>query len=309
MLLSSALFAGIVTASVAMSRPSSFVVEGSPAAAAAATAPHHHHHSHDIRTPPPRSLVSDRRPTPEKCPWPGVAAALDASGGRLSVKLYDNYTVMGMDHDGHGGGEDTEMSGAPPPAVADDGPAIRWAINASHLCGGVVFFPQGRYHVNGTIDLPKDTTLVGGGGRGSDQFQTSPEGAGIWGLQNAPVFRGRNTMKIRFENLVVVGKTIAVEISGGALIRVVNCAFHAQVVASAGPDAVNTSAAGCVGCNVVLRSNNTAFLVENTYWLWVEDSSFFFIPLYSSHGAINDDERGQRPSVILRGYGDSAATW
>eukprot|EP01051_Picozoa_sp_SAG22_P002183 SAG22_NODE_96_length_20771_cov_33.186018_7_plen_66_part_00 len=65
---------------------------------------------------------------------------------------------------------------------------------------------------------------------------------------------------------MVVGKTAAVAISGGALIRIVNCAFHAQVVPISGPDAVNTSAAGCVGCNVVLGSNNTALLVENCYW-------------------------------------------
>eukprot|EP01051_Picozoa_sp_SAG22_P002184 SAG22_NODE_96_length_20771_cov_33.186018_8_plen_321_part_00 len=41
----------------------------------------------------------------------------------------------------------------------------------------------------------------------------------------------------------------------------------------------------------------------------MEDSSFFFIPLYNAAGAVTDNERGQRPSVILRGYGDSAATW
>ena len=29
----------------------------------------------------------------------------------------------------------------------------------------------------------------------------------------------------------------------------------------------------CSGCNVVYHSNNTALLVENTYWMWVEDSS------------------------------------
>ena len=51
-----------------------------------------------------------------------------------------------------------------------------------------MFFPQGKYHVNATVDLPSDTALVGGG-RGAGQFQTSPEGAGIWGLHDGPVFR------------------------------------------------------------------------------------------------------------------------
>jgi hypothetical protein len=70
------------------------------------------------------------------------------------------------------------------------------------------------------------------------------------------------------------------------LIRIVNCGIHAQVVPSTGADAVNTSAAGCSGCNIVYHSNNTALLVENTYWMWVEDSSFFFIPLYNKKGAM-----------------------
>jgi hypothetical protein len=61
----------------------------------------------------------------------------------------------------------------------DDGQAIKWAINATHLCGGVVFFPHGNYVVNSTIDVPTDTTLLGGTGRASDQFQTGPNGATI----------------------------------------------------------------------------------------------------------------------------------
>ena len=40
--------------------------------------------------------------------------------------------------------------------------------------------------------------------------------------------------------------------------------------------------------------------MENTYWLWVEDCSFFFYPLYGSVQFPRSDW-GQRPSVILRG--------
>ena len=114
---------------------------------------------------------------------------------------------------------------------------------------------------------------------------------------------------IRFENLVIIGKATGVSVSGGALIRFVNCAIHAQVVGT-GPDAVNTSAAGCSGCNVVLNSSNTALVVENTFWLWIEDSSFFFYPLYGTCAASPPTKCreywGQRPSVILRGT-DSCA--
>ena len=62
-----------------------------------------------------------------------------------------------------------------------------------------------------------------------------------------------------------VGATNAIAIYGGALIRIINCGIHAQVVAGSGPDAVNTSSTGCRSCNIVYHSNNTALLVENTH--------------------------------------------
>ena len=237
--------------------------------------------------PPPRvpePLWTSRKPTPAACPWKSVAAELNATGGRLSVRLFD--TIF------------------PNHAATDDGPAINWAINASHVCGGVVFFDAGEYSVSSPIDVPSDTVLMGGGGRGSDQFQTGPEGAAIFGPAVGPVFQTRGAQKIRFENLEIIGKMTGVSVSGGALIRFVNCAIHAQMLGT-GPDAVNTSAAGCSGCNVVLNSSNTALVVENTFWLWVEDSSFFFYPLYGTCAATPPTKCreywGQRPSVILRG--------
>ena len=57
-------------------------------------------------------------------------------------------------------------------------------------------------------------------------------------------------------------------------------------------DGVNVTADGCHGCNVVLDSDNAALVVEDTFWLWAEDSSFIFAPHVSG---------GQRPPVILRG--------
>jgi predicted nucleic acid-binding Zn-ribbon protein len=48
-----------------------------------------------------------------------------------------------------------------------------------------------------------------------------------------------------------------------------------------GIDNVNLTADGCDGCNVVLGSNNTALVIENAFWIWAEDCSFFFYPLYA----------------------------
>jgi len=233
-----------------------------------------------IPKPPHSSWITRKINPPPVCPWPEVTAALNATGGRLSVRLYEKIFSR---HN-----------------ATDDAPAINWAINASHLCGGVVFFDAGKYSVATPIDVPSDTALVGGGGRGSDQFQTSPEGAAIWGPKEGPVFQAHGAEKIRFENLVIIGQTTGVFVNGGALIRIVNCGIHAQVMGP-GPDAVNTSATGCSGCNVVLNSNNTALVIQNTYWVWVEDSSFFFYPLYGSGEQFPREYWGQRPSVILRG--------
>jgi hypothetical protein len=86
---------------------------------------------------PPDALAglagaSSSRVPPPVCPWPSVAAAVNASGGRLSVHLYGTIPP----------GERRQSGGAPP--GEDDAPMINWAINASHLCGGVVFFDQGK---------------------------------------------------------------------------------------------------------------------------------------------------------------------
>ena len=55
-------------------------------------------------------------------------------------------------------------------------------------------------------------------------------------------------------------------------------------------------------CNVVLGSNNTALVVENSFWLSAVDSAFFFYPtVYASGKAVAPSDRGQRPSIIFRG--------
>jgi hypothetical protein len=52
----------------------------------------------------------------------------------------------------------------------------------------------------------------------------------------------------------------------------------------------------------VLGSNNTALVIENSFWIWAEDCSFYFYPLYRDAGpAPARSDWGQRPSVIIRG--------
>ena len=186
------------------------------------------------------------------CPWPASVMAEVNATGRVSVAHY-NRTVA--DEPG-------------------DGPAIRWAMNNSQCCNAVIYFPPGSYKLHSTIQLLGSVSFVGGGSR-ADQFQTGPEGATIWGPASGPAFLGVNVQKIRWENLVVIGSDCGITLLGVALIRFENVAIHAQMMGS-GADLVNTSAAGCNGCNVVLGSNNTALLIENSYWIWAEDSSFFF---------------------------------
>ena len=229
---------------------------GAGAGAGEAPSPHDdsrrpHHPWLEHQSPAATGHGAMRTPPPvDTCPWPAVEAALLASNGLLSVRLF-NQTLHGT---------------AGTAGIGDAAPAIRWAINATHLCGGIVFFPQGKYVVSGTIDVPTDTALLGGAGKHADQFQTGANGAVIeTTAKDGPIFRVTNAMKIRFENLVVVGATNAIAIYGGALIRIINCGIHAQVVAGSGPDAVNTSSTGCRSCNIVYHSNNTALLVENTH--------------------------------------------
>jgi hypothetical protein len=107
------------------------------------------------------------------------------------------------------------------------------------------------------MTLPS-THILGGAGRGSDQFQTGAEGAVIrhGGGSPGPAFMVHNTgvrpytaEKVRFENLVVIGgDDNAITISGGALIRIINCGIHAASQ-SESARAIDTSPAGCDGCN------------------------------------------------------------
>ena len=106
---------------------------------------------------------------------------------------------------------------------------------------------------------------------------------------------------MHFHNLGILGWHTGVVITDAANVRFTGCAVHAQAQAG-GRDDVNLSATGCEGCNVVFGSNNSALVVENSFWVSVEDSAFFFYPQYLASGATPDPaDRGQRPCIILRG--------
>ena len=71
---------------------------------------------------------------------------------------------------------------------------------------------------------------------------------------------------------------------------------------ASGRDDVELGPGKCDGCNVVFGSNNSALVIENSFWISAADSSFYFYPLYLANGtAPLPANRGQRPSVILRG--------
>ena len=124
----------------------------------------------------------------------------------------------------------------------------------------------------------------------------------ISGPTEGPVFELSHIQEVHFNDLIVIGQTTGIFISDTALVRFTNVAIHAQWQGT-GIDNVNLTAQGCEGCNVVLGSNNTALVIENSYWVWAEDSSFYFYPLYArGPPAYNNMHNwGQRPTVIIRG--------
>ena len=100
------------------------------------------------------------------------------------------------------------------------------------------------------------------------------------------------------------GQSLGVHIIDSAGIRCHNVGVSAGV----NSDKVDTSPDGCDGCNVVLGSNNAAMVVENSFWLWFETTSFEFLYYQSGCQLTAATERpcwGQRPVVIVRGSNES----
>jgi hypothetical protein len=181
--------------------------------------------------------------------------------------------------------------------------AVRLAMNTSqHSCGGVLFFAT-SCAFESTVVVPSGVGFQGGAGT-SDEFST-PTQAEVRGPAVGPAFLLASVEEVHFSDLVIIGGTTGVYITDTALVRFTNVAIHAQWQGT-GHDNVNLTADGCDGCNVVLGSNNTALVVENSFWVWAEDSSFYFYPMYG-HGPppFNNPAAGatwgQRPTVIIRG--------
>ena len=196
-------------------------------------------------------------------------------------------------------------------ANATDDHRVRLAINASRVCGGAIFFlstPQRiAYVLTTTIDVPANIVFQGGGWNGVAEFQT-PSMAEIGGPLHGPVFSVVHAQRVHFLNLRILNHETAVYVSDSALVSFENVAMQATTI-MAGADDVNTTAEGCDACNIVYGSNNTALVVENSFWIWIVDSSFAFLPMYSppnepyspARAKDTDGSWGQRPSVIMRG--------
>ena len=182
--------------------------------------------------------------------------------------------------------------------------AVRLAMNMSRdHCGGVLYFDT-------PCGFESTVEVIGGMGfqgsaNGEDEFSTQPQTT-ITGPDSGPAFSVQHVDQVHFNDLAIIGVFTGVYITDAALIRFTNVAIHATTQGT-GLDNVNLTAAGCNGCNVVLGSNNTALVIENSFWIWAEDCSFYFYPLYAagppaySLPPAHENDWGQRPSVIIRG--------
>ena len=180
--------------------------------------------------------------------------------------------------------------------------AVRLAMNMSlQHCGGTLYFGS-KCEFESTVDVLSGVGFQGGGMH-IDNFQTAPQQE-IVGPRVGPAFALSGIHQVHFDSLSIVGVHTGVYITDTALVRFTNCAIHATTQQPAGPDAVDLSAEGCDGCNVVFGSNNTALVIENSFWVSAEDSSFFFYPEYSGEtGAPTPKEnKGQRQVKSHRGF-------
>ena len=188
----------------------------------------------------------------------------------------------------------------------DAAQAVRRAINASRACrGGTVLFParRGGYSFASTVAIERLAGLQLRGSGGDVAEFTVPPQVEIRGPKTGPAFLFHSSEKVFLQDLNIIGGNVAVVIADCAVIRVNNCAMTATTVPANTIDDVNTSVAGCNGCNVVLGSQNAALIVENSFWLSFADSSFVFVKHDPRPGASTN---GQRPSVILRGINHTA---
>ena len=89
----------------------------------------------------------------------------------------------------------------------------------------------------------------------------------------------------------ILGWHTGVIVTDAAAVRFTNVAIAGQAQAG-GVDDVGLTADTCDGCNVVFGSNNTGLVIENSFWVWVQDSMFTFVPQYHSNGTVWNAEQG-----------------
>lgn len=178
--------------------------------------------------------------------------------------------------------------------------AVRLAINASIACGGGNIFFSTPCKFETTVAVEHSGITFQGGNLGGSPFVPGPQTV-ITGPRSGPVFIVQHCERVLFDNLGIVGWHTGVIVTDAANVRFTRCAVHALSMAG-GADDVDLSTRGCDGCNVVFGSNNTALVVENSFWISAEKSHFFFYPNYLTNGSTpSPHDRGQRPSIILRG--------
>jgi hypothetical protein len=233
------------------------------------------HARHDLSQAPPRPPNAKLlgQPPPPTCAREYVAEA--AATGMISVANFQPPNITGT----------------------DDAIAVRAAIEVAINCSAAVFFPPGGYSFGTTVVLPGGIELRGSG-LGASEFIPGTA-AGIGGPKLGPAFLIAHVEKVHLVDLSIEGYSTGVIVTDAALVKFSNVGVEAQWagIGDEAPCSVN----GTDGCNVVFGSNNTAVVIENSFWVWFNDCDLKFLPIYDSVGASARPSWGQRPSVIVRG--------
>ena len=201
------------------------------------------HERHDLSQPPPRPALAKLlgKAPPPTCPPAFVAEA--AATGMVSVESFLNKTRAG----------------------ADDSVAVRAAIAVAQNCSAAVFFPPGEYAFLSTVALSDNVEL-----RGSGLFSAEflpPQGATIHGPQDGPAFLIAHAEKVHLVDLNVIGQYTGIIVTDAALVKFSNVGVEAQFagVGNAAQCTKDTSFENS-GCNVAMGSNNSAVVIENSFW-------------------------------------------
>jgi hypothetical protein len=230
---------------------------------------------------------------------PASLAAQIAAAGHLSV-AWTGAT-----------GANESVPGCNPALDGDDALGVQAAIDLSPKCGGPpVFFPGAvRYCFRTTVNITgKSVRIIGGTGRdgvGVNSAQGLMSGAPTF-ISGTGIPAGRPVFFFNSSGSAMELSNFAIE-AGTTGIKIENCAgvriFQVGISVSADPTSVVEP-----GCGVSLGSDNAALVIVNSFWIWVELSSFLIGPYPNAPSATCPDPKnhstccqGQKPSVILRG--------